>query len=160
MKKKYRSALTKPLKLMMGKTKWIWTSKTSKKATTGSYSSGPRNVAGVYSIRNHSLHTTLAESQPHCLTHSQQNWAGPTSPGTFWSRIHLGFTTNNTDVSWIISEGLEKLGVHICLQNQIPSSITHMNSSFVCFDFETGSSYIGQTGLKHNSFLDILELKF
>lgn len=40
-----------------------------------------------------------------------------------------------------------------------------MTSSFICFDFETGSCYKAQAGLKHNSSLDLklnlnLKLKF
>ena len=48
----------------------------------------PVHVAGAHSIRSHSLHITLVESQPHCLTHSQTELGWPTSPGTVWPQIH------------------------------------------------------------------------
>lgn len=80
----------------------------------------PVNMAGAYSIRSHSLHTTLVESQPHCLSQRELGW-DQLPQGLF----DHGFT-NNTDVSWIISQGLEKLGIHMYLQNQIPNRIHHL----------------------------------
>lgn len=73
--KKIPLSIDKAIKINDGKDKMDMNFKRSQQQVYN-----PANVAGAHSIRSHSLHTTLVESQPHCLTQSQTELGGTNFP--------------------------------------------------------------------------------